>query len=288
MPANYGSVPEGSSPLSERLQFDANELSEIPELQRTLLALREQRMPEPGPEQLSCLLAAMHDAQDRAIATNLLPALTWNGQMGVQLVHAVRSQADVIGLPFWMGSVLVLVMGVAVGHLWPEPLFSPLLFTAPPITVLGIGYSFRTLDNGMLDLERTSPVHPFELAFGRLVVIAGFDLLPALLLVPLNSGQTLLPGIGVGLVLDWLAPLILSSGISLVITQRYGAYTGSLIGLSVWVAYVALHVLVLRAVLTLTFAQGLAVWGLFLIVGAFCLLLAFCQMNQMAEVQDAI
>ncbi len=133
----------------------------------------------------------------------------------------------------------------------------------------------------MAELERACPAHPVELALSRLLLVVGFDLALALLLLPWNTGASLVSGGDAGLILDWLAPLLLSSGVSAVGTQRYGVMAGTLGGLSLWGVYVGLHVLVDQGALALSVHQGVIVWGLFLIVGLVCFVVALRQVGRM-------
>ena len=253
-----------------------------PAVQRALRALRTAPAPDPGPAHLSTVLAAVHAAQDQAAAADLLPGNGPRAGTSASLLAALRSQLPVVGLPFWLACALVIALGVFIGNLWLQPLVSPLLLTAPPLAALGVGYAFRALDAGMAELERACPIRPVELALSRLLLVVGFDLALALLLMPWNTGAPLVSGGDIGLILDWLAPLLLCSGVSLLGTQRYGVLAGTLGGLSLWGVYVGLHVLVGQGVLALSVLQGLVVWGLFLAGGLLCVVVALRQIGRMA------
>jgi len=269
----------GRDDLDARLQCDLGEAP--PDLAAALRAARARPLSAPGPTHLAQVLAAVHTARDRAAAADLLPASQPRAGTIASLVAAIRSQVPVVGLPFWLACALVIVLGVLVGNLWLQPLVSPLLLTAPPLAALGVGYAFRAVDAGMAELERACPAHPVELALSRLLLVVGFDLAFALLLLPWNTGASLVSGGDAGLILDWLAPLLLSSGVSALGTQRYGVMAGTLGGLSLWGVYVGLHVLVDQGALALSVLQGVVVWGLFLAVGLMCFVVALRQGGRM-------
>lgn len=265
--------------LAALLRRDLDDMPS-PDLQRALRALRTAPAPDAGPAHLSTVLAAVHAARDQAAAAELLPARPPRRGPSASLLAAMRSQLPVVGLPFWLACALVIVLGVFIGNLWLQPLVSPLLLTAPPLAALGVGYAFRAVDAGMAELERACPAHPVELALSRLLLVVGFDLALALLLLPWNTGAPLVSGGDASLILDWLAPLLLCSGVSLLGTQRYGVLTGTLGGLGLWGIYVGLHILVGQGILALSMMQGLAVWGLFLITGLICVVVALRQVGR--------
>lgn len=287
MPANDNSAEQGQASLADRLRLDLGDDAQTPELISALHALREQGMPGPDPMRLITLLTVVHDAQDCLAAAEMMLPSAEGARTSVQLLRAARSQVAVIGWPTALATAMGLVLGVVAGHLWPSPQFSPLLFLAPPLAVLSVGHAFRrALDSGMAELELACPVHPIELALGRLIVVGGLSLLPALLLVPWNTGQTLLPGVAVGSLLDWFAPLLVSSSVSLLASQSYGVLVGSAAGLGLWMGYVALHVFVLRGMLTLTQAQGMALWTLCLVAGLACFVVGLRRTGHLVGIQD--
>jgi hypothetical protein len=269
----------GPDQLEARLRHDLGEAP--PELAGALHALAVRPLPEHRPAHLARVLDAVRAAQDQAAMTDLQPARRLPAGSSASLLAAIRSQIPVVGLPFWLGCAAVIVLGVLAGSLWLDPVVSPLLLTAPPLAALGVGYAFRAIDTGMAELERACPAHPVELALARLLLVVGFDLVLALLLLPWNAGTPLVSGGDVGLILDWLAPLLLSSGVSLLCTQRYGVLAGTSAGLGLWGVYLGLHLLVDQGVLALSVLQGLVVWFLLLAIGLVCLALALRQVGRL-------
>jgi len=274
MPTDPGSLDHVEMRLRDDLGAAPSDLVDA------LRAVRAQSLPEPGAAHLARVLAAVHAAQDRAAAADLWPLSPPRAGAGASLLVAVRSQLPVVGLPLWLACALVIALGVLIGNLWLQPFVSPLLLTAPPLAALGVGYAFRAVDADMAELERACPVHPVELAVARLLLVVGVDLALALVLMPWNTGAPLVSGGDIGLILDWLAPLLLCSGVSLLGTQRYGVLAGTLGGLGVWSVYVGLHVLVAQGVLALSVLQGLVVWGLLLATGLACVAVALRQIDR--------
>jgi hypothetical protein len=262
-----------------RLRHDLGDAP--PALAGALHALAERPLPAPGPAHLARVLTAVHAAQDQARMAELLPPGRRRAGTRASLLAAIRSQIPVVGLPFWLACAVVIVLGVLASSLWFTPLVSPLLLTAPPLAALGVGYAFRAIDTGMAELERACPAHPVELALARLLLVVGADLALALLLLPWNAGPPLVGGGTVSLILDWLAPLLLCSGVSLLCTQRYGVLAGTSAGLGLWGVYVGLHLLVGQGVLALSVLQGLVLWGLLLGGGLLCMALALRQVGDL-------
>ena len=228
-----------------------------PALASVVARLRGVEGPGSEPDRLGRMLAAVRHAQDLDGAR--APA-AYPGVTGYSLWRAVRAQVEVVRLPFIVAAVLLLLAGVALGPLWLRPICTPLLALAPPIAVLGVGYAFRSLDGGMRELECACPVRPIELALSRLIVVVGCDIALSLLLLPFNAGHALLGGVGAGLILDWLAPLLLASGASLLATQRFGSLVAVELGMLIWLGFIALHVLIGSGTISITQTAGIAVW----------------------------
>ena len=274
--------------VEARLREDLVDDPAEPTLSRALLALRAEPAPDVSPSRLDRLLMAVHAAQDTAVVADPPPAIVAGGSWPMGLLRAARSQAAVVPLPFYAAGVLVLLLGVLAGHLWSDPRFSPLLCTAPPLAVLGVAYAFRALANGMDELERACPVDPLELAISRLVVVLGLDVLLSLALLPWNAGHPVAGGSGIALLLDWLAPLLLCSGVTLLASGRFGVLSGAVAGLLLWVAYVLLHILAvtgqvaLGSGLVIGPAQLVVLWALSLTVGAGCFAVALRRIGGLA------
>jgi hypothetical protein len=220
-------------------------------VERAIIRFDEVRGPGAEADRLARMLAAVRRAQDTeaALAPPAHPAVS-----GQSLWRAVRSQLSVVRLPLICTAILILVLGMVLGPLWLQPICTPLFVLAPPIAVLGVGYAFRALDGGMAEIECACPVRPIELALSRLVVVVGCDILLAVLLLPFNAGRVL-PG-GGGLILDWLAPLLLASGVTLLVIQRLSSRLAVEIGMIVWLSFVALHVLIQSQTVILTQATA--------------------------------
>jgi len=274
--------------VEARLREDLVDDPAEPTLSRALLALRAEPAPDVSPSRLDRLLMAVHAAQDTAVVADPPPAIVAGGGWPVGLLRAARSQAAVVPLPFYAAGVLVLLLGVLAGHLWSDPRFSPLLCTAPPLAVLGVAYAFRALANGMDELERACPVDPLELAISRLVVVLGLDVLLSLALLPWNAGYPVVGGSGIALLLDWLAPLLLCSGVTLLASGRFGVLSGAAAGLLLWVAYVLLHILAVTdqmaigSGLVIGPAQLLPLWSLSLVAGGVCFAVALRRIGGLA------
>ena len=220
-------------------------------IERAIFRLDAVQGPGSEPERLARMLASVRRAQDTDAA---LASATQTATSGHTLWRAVQSQVSVVRLPLICAAVVVFVLGMALGPLWLQPICTPLLVLAPPFAVLGVGYAFRALDSGMAEIECACPVRPIELALSRLVVVIGCDIFLALLLLPFSAGRVL-PG-GAGLILDWLAPLLLASGITLLVIQRFSCRLAVETGMIVWLSFVALHILVQTQAVTLSQAAA--------------------------------
>ncbi|MDB5057106.1 MAG: hypothetical protein JWO59_578 [Chloroflexi bacterium] len=121
-----------------------------PGLARALQRLGAVEGPGAEPDRLARMLAAVRQAQDVETARNPVPDSTVTGY---SLWLAVRAQVKVVRLPLIGAAVQILLLGIVFGPLWLQPVCTPLLALAPPIAVLGVGYAFRSLDDGMSELE---------------------------------------------------------------------------------------------------------------------------------------
>lgn len=247
---------QGPSRMAGSELWDELGIPADPVLASVVARLRGVEGPGSESDRRGRMLVAVRHTQDLDAAR--APA-AYPGVTGHSLWRAVRAQVEVVRLPLIAAAVLLLLVGVALGPLWLRPICTPLLALAPPIAVLGVGYAFRSLDGGMRELECACPVRPIELALSRLIVVVGCDTALSLLL-PFNAGHALLGGVGAGLILDGLAPLLLASGASLLATQRFGSLVAVELGMLIWLGFVASHVLIGSGTISITETAGIAVW----------------------------
>lgn len=136
-------------------------------------------------------------------------------------------------------------------------------FVTPVLAALGVAYAFRSAGTGAWEMEMSCPVTPVELTLARLVAAAGYNAAAGLVLsLAIWWGRP--PALVVQLIVTWLAPLVLCSGLALFVSLRWGAPAAAGLTVAVWGAQVAARAYGLS--LTVLRLPGDAGWGLAQIV----------------------
>lgn len=132
-------------------------------------------------------------------------------------------------------------------------------FVTPVLSALGVAYAFRSAGTGAWEMEMSCPVTPVELTLARLVTAAGYSAAAGLVLsLAIWWGRP--PALVVQLIVTWLAPLVLCSGLALYVSLRWGAPAAAGLTVAVWGAQVAARAYGLS--LTMLRLPGDAGWGL--------------------------
>jgi hypothetical protein len=155
------------------------------------------------------------------------------------LLATARTQVSLFGLGFWLVSALITLVGVVV-------VLSKLLSdqemvlraSGPLLAYLGTIVVFRGREARVMELELVCLPSPLQLALARLVIVLGYDvglsLALSLVLWAGGSGQVL------ALTLSWLMPLLLVTGLALLLSLRLSVQAAAFLAYGGWLAFLAI------------------------------------------------
>lgn len=173
-------------------------------------------------------------------------------------LRVARWRLRVLGPPFWLASVALLLLGLkattAGGPAGPNPLL-PLILMVPLTVVLGIAHALHRAVAGMRAVEASAPVGFVEVTAGLVLAIVAFDGVLATAATALLAALRWAPF--ASLMAAWLAPLLLLAGVSLPVALRWGATSAAAIGGLPWLTLAALAALEPRGIYGLAFAVPL-------------------------------
>lgn len=200
-----------------------------------------------SPEECADLLPALHrlfewqapqpEAADTrrllAVLSTELPTLSpvrqaihaHHQHRAFRLLATARAQVSLFGLGFWLVSALVTLLGVVV-------VLSKILSdqeivlraSGPLLAYLGTLVAFRGRGARALELELVCPPSPLQLVMARLVIVLGYDVgLGLALSLTLWAGGA---GHVLALTLSWLMPLLLVTGLALLLTPALEVLLG--------------------------------------------------------------
>jgi hypothetical protein len=204
---------------------------EIPGALSALDALALWSVDEPSPQETRHLVAALAPSlrghsSDRA-----------TGRIA-DLLAAARAQAMVLTPAFWIASAIVMALGVTLASLGFGGTGSAALYLVGPLlSYLGTSMGFRAVGLGTLELELAGPITARQLALARLVLIVGYQLVVGLILsLPLWSGSLGAAGV----ILGWLAPLLMATGLTLALSLWMKVETAAVFIYALWTATIVL------------------------------------------------
>jgi hypothetical protein len=162
------------------------------------------------------------------------------------LLEMARVQVSILRPSFWLVSVAVTLLGAYV-ELAPWDTDSVLIVRAiaPLLAFLGITAMFRGPGLRTLECEIACPPTALQLAIARLVVVLGYDIVLGQCLglaLWLHGPRAAQGGLSfLALTLRWLVPLLLVSGLALVLSLRFPAALASGIAYASWLAALGLY-----------------------------------------------
>jgi hypothetical protein len=227
----------GIEQLAETLREQGIPEAEIQELSRELLILKEWHAPVPTSEmtrelvhQLEPYLPTPSPVRQsiKARPSGLAPEL-----MG--LIRLVGSQVSLFQPSFWLASAVIVFIGALLILFGPglNPSFL-LQVIGPLLSYLGTASAFRGNGLRMLEFELACPPSPRQLTLARLTIVLGYDIALGLLLSGVMGAFTR-TGLSM-LTLHWLAPLLLGTGLTLLLSLRMPANRAAAISYTGWLA----------------------------------------------------
>lgn len=148
----------------------------------------------------------------------------------VSWIRLALAQVSLLRPPFWIATLLVTLLGVAVQYSLEAPAF---VIFAPALAALGVAYAFRPALTGTWEMEFACPIRPFEWLMVRFGVVVAYDLALLGLATPAFGGGS--GGvIAWRLILLWLGPLLFLCGVALQASLRWGAMAGTMLPLLCW------------------------------------------------------
>jgi len=122
---------------------------------------------------------------------------------------------------FWFSSTLIAILGLILTAQSGVDRSLLLELLGPALSYLAVAAVTRAVPSNTLELEFACPVSAKQLTLTRLLIVLGYDVSLGLILslVWRAAGVNVLP-----LTLHWLAPLLLVSGLSLLLSGRLGVH----------------------------------------------------------------
>jgi hypothetical protein len=248
--------PERPEQLTELLREQGASPEESADLLPALRRLSEWQAPQPEP------------ADTRRLLARLMPELpayspvrqvvrSYRQHCIAFLLATARAQVSLFGLGFWLVSALITLVGAGAGVVLSnvvldQALLGPRVVLSNPVPVqalvlrisgpllayLGTIVAFRGRGARVLELELVCLPSPLQLALARLVIVLGYDvglgLSLSLLLWAGGSGQVL------ALTLSWFMPLLLVSGLALLLSLRLSVQAAASLAYGSWLAFLAI------------------------------------------------
>ena len=191
-------------------------------------------------------------------------------------LEVALSQVNLFRLDFWLLSAGITLLGgfLTLGSAALSTVTS-LWLVSPILAVLGVYSGFQSSMYRVEELENACPISPLRLALARLLIILGYD---GLLLGGLSLVLARLTGSGLfgGLIIHWLAPLVLVTGLSLVASLRFSLRVALTLAYAVWMTFVSL------STSGLAFVSPQPLEGSLLLMGLACLAIALRKQGRAA------
>jgi hypothetical protein len=249
LPSQSSGPFDAEERLVEALREQGVGSKELNGLLPALRRLDEWSAPHPSPVETQQLLAqlahalparlpvrqAIRERQRRPVAS-----ITW-------LLYIARTQVSLFGLSFWLVSALITFVGsiVVLSQVGSTPNGQNvgaqelvLRASGPLLAYLGTVIAFRGIGAHVLECELVCLPSPLQLALARLVLVLGYDITLGLALcISLVAGGA---GDVLTLMLSWFMPLLLVTGLALLLSLRLSIQTAASVAYGSWLAILAL------------------------------------------------
>jgi hypothetical protein len=189
----------------------------------------------------------------------------------VWLLETARVQIGILPPAFWVISAVVTALGIWIELAAPNQNVTLLLQALGPLLAFyGMSTAFRGIGLQTYESELACPVSPVQLTLARLVIVLGYDvglglcLSLALWLHRVPGEMPFLP-----VTLYWLVPLLLVSGMALILSLRLPSALAAAIAYGGWLGVLASWYAVTQLASTQAVAQaGILPIGAELVLGA--------------------
>ncbi len=217
---------------TEALNDAGLEPDEIHWVVDTLSLVASVAVPEPTPVETASLVGML----ELELVSRRAPRVQITQELIADLAIA-RAQLLIFPLDFWIASVLVMLIGVGLIALGLDPSRSLIFYLVGPLLAyIGMQGAFSSASARVAELELATPISPRRLTLARLVVMLGYQVAVGVVLsvfLWLSEGGALL-----ALTSTWLMPLLLASGLTLILSVRMPVYRAATIVYAVWMLVV--------------------------------------------------
>ena len=233
--------------LSEALREQGATPEERADLLPALQRLSEWQAPQPSPADTRRLLTRL--AIELPTISPVRQAIREHRQHRVfWLLTTARAQVSLFGPAFWLVSAFITLLGaVAALKVFSDPTRIGITGNAlsiqtlvlgisgPLLALLGTIVAFRGRERRTLELELVCLPSPLQLALARLVIVLSYDvglgLALSLALWAGGSGQVLT------LTFSWLMPLLLVTGLALLLSLRLSIQAAASLAYGSWLIF---------------------------------------------------
>jgi hypothetical protein len=165
-----------------------------------------------------------------------------------QFLRIAVAQVGLLRPSFWLVSLAIVAVGalIVLSGLSNQQT-NMLRALGPLLAVLSVSSIMRSRQLGVLELELSCPVSPLQLALARMVVVLGYDiglgLVFSVVLSASGQGRGQIEEIDaslLALILHWLAPLLLVSGVALLLSLKLPPMVAGTIAYAAWLSMLVL------------------------------------------------
>jgi hypothetical protein len=235
--------------LAETLRGQGADLSELADLVPILGRLSEWQAPEPSPAETERLFTLL--ATELPTPSYVRAAIRLHRQRqgtGIRYLLATAcTQVSLFGPAFWLVSALITFVGavavLGIDSIQPgqQLVVQALLLRAsgPLLAYLGTVMAFRSTQGRALELELVCLPSPLQLALARLLIVLGYDIglgLALCLMLALGSTGQLL-----SLILSWFMPLLLVTGLALLLSLRFSIQIAASVAYGSWLVLLTIQ-----------------------------------------------
>jgi hypothetical protein len=217
---------------TEALNDAGLEPDEIHSAKEALSLIASVPVPRPTPVETASLLGTL----ERELASHRTPRVRISQQLIADFAIG-RAQLLIFPFGFWIASAVVMLIGVGLIALGLDPSRSLILYLVGPLLAyVGMQGAFSSASGRVAELELATPISPRRLTLARLVVMLGYQVAVGVvlsLLLWLSEGGALL-----ALTSTWLMPLLLASGLTLILSVRMPVHRAATMVYAVWMLLV--------------------------------------------------